>query len=58
MLLSQISATMISSAKIEKNNLPFTIENVDKGEFNWNMHEITPPFYVINICILYRLYLK
>ena len=35
-----------------------TIEDILKGEFNWNMYEITPPCYVINICILYRLYFK
>ena len=56
MLLSQIIATMISTAKFERNNLPFTIEDILKGEFNWNMNEITPPCYVINICISYRLY--
>ena len=58
MLLLQIIATMISTAKLERNNLPFTIENIPKGEFNWNIYEITPPCYVINICILYRLYFK
>ena len=58
MLLSQIIATMISIVKFEKNNLPFPIEDILKGEFNWNMYEITPPCYVINICILYRLYFK
>ena len=52
-MLSQIIATMISTVKFERNNLPFTIENVLKGEFNWNMHKITPPCYVINICILH-----
>ena len=57
-LLSQIIATMISTAKFERNNLPFTIENILDGEFNWNMYEITPPCYVMNICILYRLYFK
>ena len=44
--------------KFERHNLPFTIGNIGKGEWNWNMYEITPPCYVINICILYRLYLK
>ena len=58
MLLLQIIATMISTAKFERNNLPFTIENILKGEFNWNMYEITLPCYVINICLLYRLYFK
>ena len=57
-LLSQIIATMISTAKFERNNLPFTIENILKAEINWNMYEITPPCYVINICILYRSYFK
>ena len=57
-LLSQIIAIMISTVKSERNNLSFTIEDILKGEFNWNMHEITPPFYVINICILYRLHFK
>ena len=47
-LLSQIIATMISTAKFERNNLPFTIENILKAEINWNMYEITPPCYVIN----------
>ena len=47
MLLSQIIATMISTAKFERNNLLFTIEDILKGEFNWNMYEITPPCYVI-----------
>ena len=37
MLLSQIIAIMISTAKFERNNLPFIIENILKGEFNWNM---------------------
>ena len=37
MLLSQIIAIMISTAKLERNNLPFTIENILKGEFNWNV---------------------
>ena len=58
MLLSQIIATMISTVKFKRNNLPFTIEDILKGEFNWNMYEITPPCYVINTCILYRLYFK
>ena len=58
MLLSQIIATMISTVKFERNNLPFTIEDILKGEFNWNMYEITPPCYVIDLCILYRLYFK
>ena len=58
MLLSQITATMISTVKFERNNLPFTIEDILKGEFNWNMYEITPPCYVINICIFNQLYFK
>ena len=58
MLLSQIIATMISTIKFERNNLPSTIEDILKGEFNWNMYEITPPCYVINICTLYQLFLK
>ena len=58
MLLSQIIATMISTVKFERNNRPFTIEDILKGEFNWNMNEITLPCYVINICILYRLHFK
>ena len=58
MLLSQIIATMISTAKFERYNLPFTIENILKGEFNWDMYEITPPCHVIKICISYRLYFK
>ena len=58
MLLSQIIATMISTAKFQRNDLSFTIEHILKGEFNWNMYEITPPCYVINICILYRSYFK
>ena len=58
MLLSQIIATMISTVKFERNNLPFTIEDILKGEFNWNMYEIIPPCYVINICILYLLCFK
>ena len=55
MLLSQIIATMISTVKFKRNNLPFTFENILKGEFNWNIYEITPPCYVMHICILYRL---
>ena len=51
MLLSQIIATMISIVIFERDNPPFTIEDILKGEFNWNMYEITPPCYVINICI-------
>ena len=58
MLLSQINATMISTVKFERNNFPFTTEDILKGEFNWNMYENTPPCYVINICILYPLYFK
>ena len=58
MLLSQIIGTTISTVKFERNILPFTIEDIIKGEFNWNMYEITPPCYVINISILYRLYFK
>ena len=57
-LLSQNIATMISTVKSDRNNLSFTIEDIFKGEFNWNMYEITPTCYVINICILYRLYFK
>ena len=57
-LLSQIIATMISTVKSERINQSFTTEDFLKGEFNWNMYEITPPCYVINICILHRLYLK
>ena len=58
MLLAQIIASMISNVKFQRNNLPFSIEDILKGEFNWDMYEITPPWYVINICILYRLYFK
>ena len=58
MLLSQIIATMISIVKFERNSLPFTIEDILSGEFSWNMYEITPPCYVMNICMLYRLYFK
>ena len=56
MLLSQIIGTMLFTVKFKRNNLPFTTEDILKGEFNRNMYEITPPCYVINICILYRLY--
>ena len=58
MLLSKIIATMISTVKFKINNPPFSTENILKCEFNWNMYEITPPCYAINICILYRLYFK
>ena len=58
MLLSQIIATMISTVKFERNNLPFTIGDILKGELNWSMYEITRPCYVINICILYQLCFK
>ena len=47
MLLSQIIATIISTVKYERNNIPFTIDDISKGEFNWNMFEITPPSYAI-----------
>ena len=47
MLLSQIIATIISTVKYERNNIPFTIDDIFKGEFNWNMFEITPPSYAI-----------
>ena len=57
-LLSQIIAKMICTVKSEINNLSFTNEDIFKGEFKWNMYEITPPCYVIHICILYRLYIK
>ena len=52
MLLSEIIATIISTVKFERNNFPFTIEDNIKGEFNWNMYEITPSCYAINTCIL------
>ena len=58
MLLSQIIATMISTVKFKRNDLPFTIEDILKGEFNWNMYEIAPPCDVINTCLSYRLYSK
>ena len=58
MVLSQIIATMISTAKFERNNLPSTIEDIHKGEFNWNIYGIAPPCYVVNICKLYRLYFR
>ena len=58
MLLSQVIATMISTAKFERNNLPFTTEHILKGEFNWQMYEITPPCYVINICYLVPIILQ
>ena len=58
MLLSQIIATIISIVKFERHNLPYTIEDILKGEFNWNIYEITPPCYVIIKCKLYRLYFK
>ena len=51
MLLSQIIATMISTVKFERNSFPFTIEDINKGEFNWNMYEITPQYYAIITCI-------
>ena len=51
-------ATMISTVKFERNNLPSSTGDLLQGEFNWNMYEITPPYYVMNICILYRLYLN
>ena len=50
-LLSQIIATIIPTVKFERNNIPFTIDDIFKGEFNWNMFEITPPSYAINTCI-------
>ena len=40
MLLSQIITAMISTAKFERYNLPFTIENILKGEFNWNIMKL------------------
>ena len=40
-LLSQIIATMISTVKFERNNLPFTIEDILKGEFNWKLWNYT-----------------
>ena len=43
MLLSQIIATMISTVKFERNNLPLTIEDIFKGEFNWKMYKVTTP---------------
>ena len=57
-LLSQIIAYMIPTVPFERNNLPFTFEDILKGEFSWNMYKITPPCHVIHICILYRLYCK
>ena len=58
MLLSQIIATMISTVKFERHNHPFTTEDIVKGEFTWNMYEITSPCYVMNVRVLYRLYFK
>ena len=58
MLLSQIIATMIPTVKFERNDNPSTVEDIPKGEFNWNMYEITPPCYAINTFILYRLCFK
>ena len=58
MLLLQIIATMISTVKFERNDAPFTIEDILKGEFNWNMYEIIPPCYAISTYILYRLCFK
>ena len=58
MLLSQITVKMISTVKFERNNPPFTVEDIPKCEFNWNMYEITTLCYAINICILYWLYFK
>ena len=58
MLLSQIIASMISTVRFERNNLHFTIEDILKGELNWNVYEITPPRYAIDKCMLYRLYFK
>ena len=55
MLSSQIIAAIISTVKCERNSIPFTIEDVLKGEFNRNMYEITPPCYAINKCILHLL---
>ena len=49
-LLPHIIATMVSTVKSERNNLSFTIEDILKGEFNWNMFEIILPCYVINMC--------
>ena len=37
-------ATMISTFKFERYNHPFTIKDILKGEFNWNMYEITQRF--------------
>ena len=54
-LLSQIIATMVSTVKFERNNLPFTIEDILKGEYNGNMYENTPPCFAIYTCVLYRL---
>ena len=42
MLLLQIIATMQPTVKFERSNLPFTTEDIIKGELNWSMHEITP----------------
>ena len=58
MLLSQIITTMISTVKCERHNVPFTTKDIFKGEINWNMYEITLSSYVMNVCILYRLYFK
>ena len=50
-LLSQIIATMISNVKSKRNNISFTIEDILKDEFNWNMYEITLLCCVINIYV-------
>ena len=42
---------MIFTVKFERNNIPFTIEDILNSEFNWDMYEITPPCYVLYIYI-------
>ena len=54
-LISPISATIIFTVKRERNNIAFTNKDNCKGEFNWNMSEITLPDSTITLCIFCRL---
>ena len=44
-LLSLTIATITSTTNSERNNLSFTIEDILKGEFNWNMYTLQTPTY-------------
>ena len=56
MLLSQYRVTIIFTVKFKIDNIAYTIKGRFEGQSNWNMDQITPLGYAINICTLYRVW--